>query len=424
MPDRKLQVILILPHLKLNTTSTSRFKSIIFAFLNAGIAIKIIDFKFPIKKTIGLGHQLATNKIETEIEENHITIKPPLNLIQILAFYFLNNFNYPIWKITNWVHQFIYGTDVFSPDKLDISKLKLTPYTRNVVIVFGGPFGIFKYAADLSKAIEAKLILDYRDPWTFGYTPLDANPFIYKLNQLINRKREIKILNQASLVTTVSKSLKNLFPKSYHHKIELFENGSNFNNGDVEVNTKFKTFNIVYAGTIYNDQLNENVFFEALNLFLIDKEKEKFKLQFIGSSDNRKLINIIEEFDLIKVCEITPRLDDVELKTYLNEAYLFLHLRFGNRKDIISTKQSDYLFFRKPILLPISDDGDLSQSIIKNNAGYVCNTVEENIEVLNLLWVNFNNQKVLDKFNLINVSKCENREFIAKEFVIKVESIS
>lgn len=423
MPDKKLQVILILPHLKLNTTSTSRFKSIIFALIEAGISIKIIDFTFPINKTIGLGHQISNHEIEPDIKENYITIKPPLNLIQKLTFYFLNNFNNRIWKVLNWLHQLVYGTDVFCPNNLNLSQLRLNSYSRNIVIVFGAPFGIFKYAAKLSSIIDAKLILDYRDPWTFGYTPLDAKPFIYKLNQIFNRKRELKFLEQASFITTVSQSLKNLFPKKMHYKIEIFENGTNFHPEDLDINSKPKTFNILYAGTIYNDQLRETIFFEALKNFLVDKSKTMFKLQFVGSLDNSRLISTIKKFDLMEISEITPRLGNIELKTYLNQAYLFLHLRFGLRKDIITSKQADYLFFNKPILLPMNDDGDLCENIKNNNAGYVCNSVNENIEVLNLLWDNYINKKTTYKPNLNNISKIRNRESIAKEFVRMVEAL-
>jgi hypothetical protein len=70
---------------------------------------------------------------------------------------------------------------------------------------------------------------------------------------------------------------------------------------------------------------------------------------------------------------------------------MFFHLRYGNRKEIITTKQYEYLAFQKPILLPVNDYGDLEESIKKNNAGFVCDNEKEVVDVLkNSFDIHFN----------------------------------
>ena len=76
-------------------------------------------------------------------------------------------------------------------------------------------------------------------------------------------------------------------------------------------------------------------------------------------------------------------MDKQNLLHYMCNASCFLHLRYGKNKGVITSKQAEYLAYRKVILLPNSDNGDIAESILNNNAGVVCYSVEDNVLFLN-----------------------------------------
>ncbi|HTN20559.1 MAG TPA: hypothetical protein VL125_08795 [Pelobium sp.] len=416
------EIIFILPHFNLNTTSNSRFKSFIGAFIEKKWEVKIVTFRFPIKRNVGLGHEFSLEPLEPIFAAKLNAISPNLNFIKKCAFWTLNKFDSKYWKVFNWFHQVIYGTDIFSPGKVDLGKLGLNKRKQYFVMACGGPFGIYSYANELAKQLDASLILDYRDPWTYGYPPLDASSLVYRISILFNRNREFRFLENAKLVITVSDTLKKLFPSKFHHKIKVLENGSNFKVDDV-VNLAPKTFNIVYLGTIYKDQLFDMTIFRVLSEFIKHKNSSEIKLQFIGSLGNKRLTRILKKYQLTNSSEITGRLGFAEVKEYLNNASVFLQLKYGQRSDIITSKQADYLLFRKPIFLPISDYGDLYNSIKENNAGFIGSSVEDNLAFLELCWEKFKIGELPSNGTNSKQFKNETRKEIAHKLVELIDSL-
>ncbi|TKC00465.1 glycosyltransferase family protein [Pedobacter cryophilus] len=412
------QVILIYPYLREETTSKARFLSILNSLIEEKFDVKILEFKYPLKKRIGLGHDEEKKPLDEFVEDRILKINPRLNFIQKIVFLLINKGYNRTWKLFNFINQILTGKDVFSPSNSNIEELiiALAPIKNGYVIVFGGPFGIFTYADKLSKTINYRLILDYRDPWTFGYCALDANPVIQFLKKKLHISREKNLLDRASLIITVSETLRNYFPKKYQKKIKVIINGSNFEYKQPLKFIEAGTFNIVYLGTIYNEQLKDGTFFEAINIFLKNKNRAKVKVQFLGAHLNKLLFSKINDYKLNDVCEVTNRLKAEELIPYLNDASLFLHLKYGNRSGIITSKQMDYISFRKPILLPKTDNGDLEKSITEHDAGFVCNSIEETLNILEKMWVKFEKN---ENFNITpnNYSNENKRQSQSKRFV-------
>ncbi len=420
--DNEKGIIFILPHLNVDTTSTARFKSFILSFIEDGLSVKIITFNYPVKKNIGLGHQVSAAPLESVFENLVVSVSPKLNSLQQVAFFVLNTFDFKLWKLFNWFHQAVYGVDVFSPGKVNLETLRLDLHKDQTVIACGGPFGIYSYANQLALRLKAKLVLDYRDPWTFGYVPLGAIPLIYGLKVKLNRSKEVEFLKNSSLITTVSPSLKQMFPQSFHAKVKVVENGSNFTVADVE-SSSAQTFNLVYLGTLYDDQLADETIMKAIKLFLNSVEVPQIRLQFLGSSDNKHVDKLLKKYGLDTISEVTERLPSHEVKNYLNKASVFLQLKYGDRSDIITSKQADYLLFNKPILLPVSDNGDISDSIIKNESGFVCNTVDDNVKVLSSLWSRFlKRESTCIRKENTDAFRDNNRRSVAGKFVEFVKS--
>lgn len=250
----------------------------------------------------------------------------------------------------------------------------------DVIITSAPPYSALNIGYYLKQKYGAKWIVDYRDPWTLGYPTLGFSVFADKIRKLIQRKDELKFLEAADYIITVSESLKKTFPEKFHHKIEVVPNGANTDEMELsKINASPSTFSIVYAGTIHFQQLENNYFFSTVQKFIREQniQPANFKIHFIGTSDSSELKSIISNFGLQDFVNITDRISLPELYDYMYQASMFLHLKYGNRDKIITSKQYDYLAMQKPILLPETDNGDIAESIIANDAGYVCKNKEE-----------------------------------------------
>lgn len=384
----KESILIITQDLKLNRTASYRYFSFIKALKNNYHSVKGIgvDFTFrphPI-------NSLEKNDDYLALSEDIITIIPTkLNFIQ-KTLTLLDKYNAPfsIKKIFLALHIVIYKTDQWVVNLIDFADLKRSKPT---IIIAGGSSGIIKSSYLLAKKFNAKFIIDYRDPLNFGYHLLETNKTISEFKRFFTLKKELSFLNKADEIITVSASLKSFFPQQFHHKITIIENGSNFEEEDIvdSIIDCPPTFNIVYLGTIYNEQLFDISFFSSLHAFIKENKisPKQLKLFFLGSIQNKKLPSIIEKFNLTKFTTITPRLNMEQIKEYALHASLFLHLKFGERSKIITSKNADYLLFRKPILLPHTDEGDISESILKHKAGYVCDGT--NSSIINVLNIEF-----------------------------------
>ena len=150
---------------------------------------------------------------------------------------------------------------------------------------------------------------------------------------------------------------------------------------------------------------------------LKNKNLANIKLQFVGSARHSYLNHILTKYNLHAMVQQSGRVKKQELKSYLENASVFLHLKYGDKTGIITSKQADYLAFKKPILLPVSDNGDLAESILYHKAGYVCNTVEENVAILESLYQKFQNGESLIIAQSEEMLLKNSRPYIAKEFV-------
>ena len=100
---------------------------------------------------------------------------------------------------------------------------------------------------------------------------------------------------------------------------------------------------------------------------------------------------------------------------------MFLHLKYGDRSQIITSKNADYLMFNKPILLPVSDKGDLAESITRYKAGYICSGIEETVNALNKEYKKFLNKEnvTLDNGDFSFLSRSE----ISKKLLTVIKNL-
>lgn len=367
-----------------NRTAVNRIKYFKKIFADANTDVKLIYCE-------------DDSESDTSSDNRHKI--PYKNSFLKLAHYFLHKKWIFFYKIIYFLHLISSKRDVydFYGNFKAIENTKGFNIGKNdIIITSAPPYSALNIGYYLKKKFGAKWIIDYRDPWTLGYPTLSYSMFANSLRKQIQRKEEIKFLDFADNIITVSESLKNTFPQKYHHKITIVSNGANTDEIDFEkINNIPDCFSIVYAGTIYPQQLVDTYFFDVVKKFITESNilPENFKLHFIGSAGSSELEEAVHDLQLDDYVNITNRLSLDELYNYMYDASMFLHLKYANRDKIITSKQFDYLALQKPILLPQSDNGDIAQSIINNNAGYICENKEDLFFILQQEYTKFINRE-------------------------------
>lgn len=269
--------------------------------------------------------------------------------------------------------------------------IKIT--SKDIVLVSFPSHTVHELGYQLKKQFGCKLVLDYRDPGLFGYRPVADSWIVSAIRKRLTKKSEIKCLSASDLIITVSESLNKFFPYNYQHKIKLVRNGAL--TGKINSNSYVhpNKFRILYLGTIYDVQLKNDLFFKATQEFIKKHgiTPSQFELLFLGADQSRLLKKVLSKYGLTQFSRITPRMPIEKAYDELYKASVFLHLKYGNRRHNITTKQYDYLAFGRPILLPQSDHGDIAESIAKHNAGYMCQNPDELMDVLQTSYTNWKN---------------------------------
>jgi glycosyltransferase involved in cell wall biosynthesis len=264
-------------------------------------------------------------------------------------------------------------------------KTNLTLRADDTVLVSFPSIAIHNLGYALKQEFNCKLILDYRDPGVFGYQLIEENKWMSYLRKFFLKRNELRNIRNADLVITISDSIRNLFPEKYKKNIKVVRNGFDASklNFNLIKNHPY-TFKLVYLGSVYNDQLHDTNLFQAVRSFIDSKniQPQNFQLRFIGTGEALALKDIIRHYNLEPYTHISDKMPIEQIYSELYTASMFFHLKYGTRKEIITSKQYDYLAFQKPILLPQSDGGDLEESIKKYDAGFVCNTLAEVIQVI------------------------------------------
>ena len=377
-------------NLKINTTSRNRVLSFYEAISKNKIPITLLN-----PPLISREREVFLNGlVEVSRDLNYASIIS-LNLKESRTEKLLNYLSKKTYKrnlfaIVNFTHHLIRGIDLYYPSNSLLSYFNSGKLKKSdVLIASAPPYALLITATLLSEKSDCKLVLDYRDPWSYGFKPIDSKPIIGEIKKHLWRRSEMKCLRKASLVVCESLATKQLFPKEYHHKIEVIENGANLQViNSSKIQDKTDVFRIIYLGTVYNDQLIDKTFFSVVKKFINQKSvnRSKFQLIFIGSAKNQTLRSIISQYKLEEITTITKRLPLEEAIEICYTASIFLHLRYGDRNEVDTSKHLDYLALQKPILLPISDNGNMAEKTKKNNAGYVCENDQECYNVLNNLW--------------------------------------
>jgi len=133
------------------------------------------------------------------------------------------------------------GHSIWLPKGTAIGK-ELNP---DLILASGPPFSGFLLGKELAQFHKVPLVLDYRDPWTFGF-----ERYKYKLHQINNRRLETDCLKAASLVTSTSPVISLDLTEGWSKKVATIFTGASIES-DLEPFHGFKDRPyIVYLGSL------------------------------------------------------------------------------------------------------------------------------------------------------------------------------
>lgn len=250
-------------------------------------------------------------------------------------------------------------------DKID-SLLKKE--SINDLIVSGAPFNLLYYSAIYKqKNPEINLIVDIRDPWTWGQN-YGIN-LISSSRKQIEKQKESLVINVANTVFVPTGIMYDYLIKTYPNcasKIKVLPHGFDSDSIKPREETPVKQsgkIRIAFIGELYD---NIGQYFEKISE-AIEKESSPFFIDFFSRTDRykdlfsqRSLVGTkVNYYPLIKADELFEKLSEYDF-------ILIIHPEFA--KDYISTKFYEILYSRTPIIY-ISMNGETSQFIESTKSG-------------------------------------------------------
>lgn len=240
----------------------------------------------------------------------------------------------------------------------------ISKYNIKNVIVSCAPFSCAYYTLALKKIFpELNLIVDLRDPWTwgigYGFSSLP------KKRLLFEKQQEENVMKNADYVLVPAEEMKKYLQENYiKYSKKIVRLPHAFDTDEVIIipKEKNKQTKLLFYGTLYNG-LNE--VFESISSSL----KKNLNVQLDIYSENEKYKAYFEKNNLLGYYvnyykSLSPKKLFEKIQSY--DFVLIIQPDFA--KDYITTKIYEIIYSKTPIIL-ISNEGKLSQFIVENNLG-------------------------------------------------------
>jgi hypothetical protein len=340
-----------------------------------GYKVSVITGNYPIKENMIWETDLSFLKI-IKLDSETLTAKK--KGFKNFLYYFLENSRYSILNRISWKIGEIFLRLDFN-DRLDFNEYKLAKELGKIdyVIATGGPWSMFEYGVRLKSASNAKLILDYRDPWN-DIIGVGLNELTYYglFNNYIKRRKlkeeKYALLNSDFVISVSKEIINNILKISNFKKIGLIENGYDLNEFKLK-KTNSLNCEILYFGILRKEQSIE-LLLKALKII----NNPKIILNLIGVNISQKhVLNKINAYRKFINIKCTNYVNKNIVSNYISSASLLVHFSYGNIKGIPSSKLYQYLSLNKPILL-VSNTNNIMEKIIREtNTGEICKTPDK-----------------------------------------------
>jgi len=251
----------------------------------------------------------------------------------------------------------------------------------------------------LSRMSHIPLVIDYRDHWTLH--PHTA--FLTGFHRRRAESLERKILQHASLITTVGKIMKEelitRFCEAEEEKVSVIYNGY-----DEEDFTGLRTDSsreplspgnqviFTYTGSLY-PPITPLYLLKALKYLKKEgKLPEDLQVRFIGNY-HRDMLNLLQDSELASHLTITPNLPHREIiREIMMSDVLLLLLSVKGGNGILTSKAFEYLRSGKPILAMIPQHSEIAEILQQDSKHYLC-PMEDREKIAELLIKSYSDSK-------------------------------
>lgn len=243
-------------------------------------------------------------------------------------------------------------------------------YDIRTVVTTSPPHSTQLIGLKLKRKFPIRWIADLRDPWTdiYYYKELYHSPWATRLD----RRMELKVLEEADHLITVSEDLKRIFagklPAEAASKISVLPNGYDESDFSQRVEPAGNCFIITYTGTI-SEAYDISGFLEALS-GLDRSKRERIVLRFVGKIPESVVERICQKLPDLQI-ELTGYVDHHQSIRYLlqSSVQLLVIPRVENNKGIVTGKFFEYLASGRPVLAIGPAGGDLENLIGETGCG-------------------------------------------------------
>lgn len=281
--------------------------------------------------------------------------------------------------------------------------------------------------------VAKKLHEKYNIPWVADFRDLwSNNHYIYhnKFIKLLQLRLEKKTISKASAITTVSVPLKKELESMHKSgKVYSITNGFDVDNVPLaEMAPKVEeNFSILYTGSLYKGKRDPEMLFRSISSLTNDGilPKKSVNIDFYGN-DNKWLTTMVRRYGLSEIVTLHGYIPRKEAIKRQQTAQLLLLLTWDDIKDngVYTGKLFDYLAARRPILCIGSKESVVAELLSDTNAGICVSSVSEMNCVLEELYDEYRNNKVIPYRGLeTEINKYSQAE-MAKKFATIFDDLS
>ena len=289
---------------------------------------------------------------------HHLSSSTKDSIIVKLFRWIRNNLIVPDGRIGWYPNAVSKGDDIIKQNNIRVIFSSAPPYTVHLI------------AMKLSKKHSIPWVADFRDPWVDRFYNYE-NKRLW-LTKLVDSSLEKRVINNASALTTVSKTISGYYEKPF----SVIHNG--YDEKDfTSVNKKEKnTVVISHIGTMTKSQ-NPSMFFQSINE--LNLNQEKYRIDLIGNihPDIKSYIQNNKFDNFIKIKPYIPHKDAIRKMCDSN----FLLLVIPNTKKnmgIVTGKLFEYIRSMRKIIMIGPPNSDAAKIIAQTNSGICFNYTEKN----------------------------------------------
>lgn len=285
--------------------------------------------------------------------------------------------NFSFWQ--RWLSAFYYITDSRKAwnnilwDEL-IQEIETNQY--DVVILTIPPYSLAEVAGKLTqKYKKLPVVLDMRDPWSIN--PYKIHPTF--LHKKLDEKNEFSAISKINNIVAAYESTleyyKNSISDFKNKNVSVIANGhdeEDFIKLIPEKNETAADLNIAFSGTFYSHLNNPKNLFKAIAQ--LKSEGDIIHFHHIGDSviDVKKLAIKYGIEKQVKLYGYLPHKRCINVLMSMDAFVVILDDGIKNAEKTAGGKLYEYLFFKKPILGIVPQNGEAANVINKADSGIVC----------------------------------------------------